>query len=37
VVSLVKSWCQQPDPNPEIVGNRRKGSYTTIWGMTFAE
>jgi len=26
VVSLVKSWISQPDPNPEIVGDRRKAA-----------
>ena len=30
--SQVAGWSTQPDPNPEIAGDRRKASYTTTWG-----
>jgi predicted RNase H-like HicB family nuclease len=32
--SQVAGWSTQPDPNPEIAGDRRKPSYTTTWGTT---
>jgi hypothetical protein len=36
--SQVAGWSTQPDPNPEIAGDRRKASYTTTWGtITFLQ